>query len=106
MDFAQWHMIGCAIPGPKHRYRCTHTHTHTHTHLRHHLPLRTHASDKFLVMSNINSWIECSPGSIGSLVSPADGDIKCKNVKPSYVAKAKGCAKMAPNRIFWHPYGE
>ena len=38
MDFAQWHMIGCAIPRPKHRNRCTHTihthttHTHTHTH--------------------------------------------------------------------------
>ena len=34
----------------------------------------------FLVTSNINHWISCSPGS-GSLVGFRDGTISCKNVR-------------------------
>ena len=44
----------------------------------------------FMVTSNINHWISCSPGT-GSLVAFTDGSITCRNIKnvsPDYLGNA------------------
>ena len=49
----------------------------------------------FMVTSNINHWISCSPGS-GSLVAVKYGSITCRNVKNV----SEDCLGNAPSRIY------
>ena len=57
-------------------------------------PLWSAIGSDFLVTSNINHWISCSPGS-GSLVDFRSGTISCKNVRNISVS----CPGNAPSHI-------
>ena len=52
----------------------------------------------FLLTSNINHWVSCSPGS-GSLVGFRDGTISCKNVRNIL----NRCQGNAPSSIWFGP---
>lgn len=54
----------------------------------------------FLITSNINDWMVCTPMG-GSLVRPANGTIKCQNIKDVALA----CSNKAPEKISWRPCG-
>ena len=60
-------------------------------------PLWSAIGSDFLVTSNINHWISCSPGS-GSLVDFRDGTISCKNVRNI----AGSCPGNAPSNIVFY----
>jgi hypothetical protein len=50
-----------------------------------------------LVTSNINNWIQCTPGT-GSLVTLTSGSVSCQVAKVVATNKP-GCANTAPNQL-------
>ena len=66
--------------------------------------------EEFIVMSNINSWVQCRPSNEsrhtrGSLTTLTDGDLICTNIGDAANAADTGCAGVAPSSIVTEAYG-
>ena len=60
-----------------------------------------HIGSVFLIKSNINDWIVCTPET-GSLVRPTNGTISCRNINDVTTSE---CTPFAPTKITWSPCG-
>jgi hypothetical protein len=66
--------------------------------------------EEFIVVSNINSWVQCRPSNEsrhtrGSLTTLTEGDLACTTVRDAANSAATGCAGVAPSAIAKSGYG-